>query len=253
MKNSLLENIINISMFGSRVRGDEDERSDCDVVVVVKDGSGTVPEQSLQDFLLPLIGSHASISWYGLRKMVKMFADGDLFAWHLYLESLPLAGFPHLSKSVGRPAGYTRAYRDIAELEEILVEVEWHLRRWPANAIYEAGILYVCARNIAMSASWHLSTPSFGRYSPYHLPSFQFPLPPRTYDIAMSCRMASQRGSPPPKEVDASWVLAVHADLVPWSAQIKTEVKNVIGRHSQLKKQPIPDQDRVRAQDPQPR
>jgi hypothetical protein len=219
----LPSSVVNISIFGSWVRKDNDERSDLDVLVTVLDGSGKTPERRIVDFVTPLIGGKPSISWYGIKKLREMFTQGDLFAWHLFLESKSVGPYPDLQSIFGRPANYATAMPDIMELYGILGEVSDELRKAPKNAVFEMGILYVCARNIAMSASSKLCpTPHFGRYSPFALP-MQFPLTADEYELAMSCRMASQRGWPPPT-IHVRQVEDMQQRLIAWSQLVLLEV-----------------------------
>jgi len=105
--------IKNVSIFGSATRNDLDELSDLDVLALVVDGGGTVPEQDILSLLPPESRPIASISWYGFRKMSAMFQSGHLFAWHLFTESKPIGGWDHITKVLGRPADYQTALDDI--------------------------------------------------------------------------------------------------------------------------------------------
>jgi hypothetical protein len=102
-----------------------------------------------------------------------MFKNGDLFAWHLALEAMPLfETFPILDM-LGEPAPYTETVADIASFHAVLNGIPRQLGANEFNAVYETGLIYVCVRNIAMAASWLLCPhPDFSRYSPFHL---QFP------------------------------------------------------------------------------
>ena len=156
-----------------------------------------------------------------------MFKQGDLFAWHLFLESKSLGPYGDLQSIFDKPAEYTTAAADIIELNDILTGVESELAKARKNSVFEMGVLYVCARNIAMSASSKLCpVPDFGRYSPFKLP-IPFPLTTDRYEMAMSCRMASQRGQPPPLiEVEA--VEEMQRELVGWSQLVLGEVLEVV-------------------------
>lgn len=227
MSLDLPSSVVNISIFGSWVRRDNDEHSDLDVLVTVLDGSGKTPEGEIAAFVRPLIGGEPSISWYGVKKLRAMFAQGDLFAWHLFLESKSVGPYPDLPSIFGRPANYATAQTDIMELNSILAEVSAELSKAPKNAVFEMGILYVCARNIAMSASSKLCpSPHFGRYSPFALP-IEFPLTDDEYDLAMSCRLASQRGHPPPL-IRPEEVEDMQERLLAWSEFVLREVSSVV-------------------------
>lgn len=222
MTTNLPSAILNISVFGSKSRNDDDADSDLDVLVVVSNGTGKTSPDLVRELVKHEFGEDPSLSWYGMRKFRALFESGDLFAWHLHLEARTLAG-KSFSTLVGAPSDYTTAHSDIKELREIARGVEQAVTACSANAVFELGILYVCARNIAMAASWHLAcTPSFGRYSPYDLP-VNFPIPIKTYETMIRCRMASQRGITPPK-VSVSQVLDAQRNILIWSHAVASAV-----------------------------
>jgi hypothetical protein len=172
-------------------------------LVVVRDGSGTTSERGIIEVVDSLLPKQPTISFYGERKIRALFEEGNLFAWHLFLEAREVPGLPEPIGILGRPNSYATASDDIDGLLAILEGVLPQIAIAPQNAVFEYGILYVCARNIAMSASWHLKArPDFGRYSPFGLPGpYRFPLSREHYDVGMKCRMASTRGEEPPRVV----------------------------------------------------
>ncbi len=226
--------ILNISLFGSRSREDDDEDSDLDVLVIVANGTGKTSPELVRASVKEQFGKDPSLSWYGLRKIDALFRSGDLFAWHLHLEARTLAG-TDLHAVLGVPEDYTTALSDINELRKIARRVERSIIACNANAVFEMGILYVCARNIAMAASWRLAArPSFGRYSPYSLP-IPFPIADDIYDVMMKCRMASQRGTALPT-VFAAEVLEVLRAILIWSEAVFSEVAKVEAEYEQIPK-----------------
>jgi Nucleotidyltransferase domain len=78
-------------VFGSIGRGDQDNLSDLDVLAVVKNGSGKIAESKIASYVPAQFGPlKLSISWYGGDRLRQMFRNGELFAWHLYRETIPL-------------------------------------------------------------------------------------------------------------------------------------------------------------------
>lgn len=220
------ESVTGIVVFGSYSRGDYDAQSDLDLLVVVKDGSGTTPERQIIEAIRSSLPKEPSVSFYGERKLQALFEEGNLFAWHLFLEARGVEWFPRPSAVLKRPNPYATSLEDIGGLVAILEGVSSQVARNPWNAVFESGILYVCARNIAMSASWHLKArPDFGRYSPFELPKeCRFPLSEEQYDLAMRCRMASTRGEAPPN-VTSRTVEAMSAELSPWAHAVADLVR----------------------------
>ncbi|MEQ5796265.1 nucleotidyltransferase domain-containing protein [Paracoccus sp. NFXS7] len=212
--------ILNISIFGSYGRGGHDAFSDLDVLVVCRDGAGTQSEGSVRAIVSPWFDQSPSISWYGNKKMEHFFEDGDLFAWHLYMESYALPGYLSISEMYGRPARYINCLDDIRGLHNILRSVPGHIAQSPHNVIYELGIAYVCLRNIAMTASSVLCEKVlFGRNSPFELPEIDPPVTKEDYSILAQCRHASTRGAEaPPLNIDVSAVLR---DSLTWAKAVE--------------------------------
>src|SRR5688572_12405205 len=51
MTTVLSKNVVSVRLFGSVARGDHDKLSDADILVVVEDRSGKVPEQKVKDYM----------------------------------------------------------------------------------------------------------------------------------------------------------------------------------------------------------
>ena len=233
----LPKNVIGVCIFGSMAREDDDDLSDADILVVVKNRSGKVPEQVVSDYVRPWVGRAPTISWYGRERLQAMFNSGHLFAWHLYRESRPLWGPANIEELFGRPAPYQDALLDISSFQTVMEGIPAAVRRCPRNAIYEMGLLYVCVRNIAMSASWHLcDEPDFTRYSPFNLDSRQFCVSRADYELTMSCRMASQRGLRPCDVVTSNKALELQEIFVLWSHGIGEDVEADVRQQSSKSK-----------------
>ncbi|MDB5694196.1 MAG: hypothetical protein JWO81_3259 [Alphaproteobacteria bacterium] len=220
--------LLGVYVFGSAARGDLDPCSDLDLLAVVEDGRGKVPSEAILAHVpAEFAGLEPSISWYGRRRLSHMFANGELFAWHLSRETIPLHEVEPVLASLGKPSPYSDGAADIASFEAIMAGIPAQLSTAPDNAIYELGLLYVCLRNICMAASWTLCpSPDFSRYSPFRLNGFdQAPIAIEDYELAMTCRMAGQRGLLPPGLVKPSRVAEIHASLAPWVAALRRRLE----------------------------
>lgn len=218
---------INISLFGSSARGGRDANSDLDILAVVEDGSGKQDESKLSDLVFELFGMKPSISWYGTQKMQRFFRNGDLFAWHLYLEAKPIFGFEPLENFYGQPREYRDAVQSIDELMNVFDSIPVSLETCPQSEKFEFGVAYVCLRNAAMAASWHLcQSPDFGRLSPYSIVNPGFPIQRDAYDKLALCRLAGQRGIKPPdtSSIDAVQLLEAGES---WMRNLRKEVVDV--------------------------
>lgn len=216
---------INISVFGSTARGSDDSNSDLDILAVVRDGAGTQSVTQIDQWALTEHRKKPSISWYGEKKVSHFFESGDLFAWHLFLESKPIMGFDGIPEIFGKPAPFRDAKNTIDELIEILEEIPCNLERSPQNSVFEAGVMYVCLRNIGMAASWHLSPKlDFSRDSPYTIPSNPLPIPLVTYERFALCRISGQRGRVAPDVSERELIRWLpHGSM--WAKNIRREIR----------------------------
>ncbi|WP_156377626.1 nucleotidyltransferase domain-containing protein [Sphingopyxis sp. Root1497] len=218
-----------VYVFGSVARGDRDLRSDLDLLAVVADGHGKVEEQQVYAHVPSELSElEPSISWYGARRLGEMFANGELFGWHLYQEAVPLFERRPIIAMLGKPSPYEDAVADVASFEKVLSRIPDQLDASPENSFYELGLVYVCLRNICMAASSKLcDRPDFSRYSPFRLTGIPpVPLSHDEYDLAMSCRMAGQRGFAPPAPFGPSLVGNIYARLAPWIAEIREKLES---------------------------
>ena len=215
-------------VFGSVARAQGDAQSDLDLLAIVADGCGKVDaEDVLAHVPQQMCNFDPSISWYGLNRIKEMYRNGDLFAWHLCHEALPLYDPECILDGLGKPASYCTAPEDVAFFEALLFSIPSNLKARPANVVYELGLVYVCLRNIGMAASGKIAgKPNFSRYSPYELPGMAPPPMARSdYDVAMACRMAGQRGIIPPGAPNAANIISLCSSLRPWIAEVRRRLE----------------------------
>jgi hypothetical protein len=151
-----------------------------------------------------------------------MFANGELFAWHLHRETIPLYDPDSFLTGLGKPAPYRDAVADTRSFQTVIKGIPTQVAANGYNAVYEAGLVYVCLRNIAMAASWVLCAfPDFTRYSPFKLTGVPTcPISRDEFAITMACRMAGQRCKTPPSGVDSTFVLDIYQKLSPWIEEL---------------------------------
>lgn len=219
---SLYADVSAIRLFGSAARGDADSHSDIDVLVVQRRRLPEVLRSKIQHELVPY-GDRVSISWYSESSITRIFDEGHLFATHLVKESVRLLGSSDFIDRLGVPRPYSDGLQDLEGFQMILEGVTPSLTATPKNAIFEAGLLYVCARNIAMIASAHLPAgPFFGRNSPFDLAKetgIKFPLTKHQHRSNMLARTAGQRGiGVVARETDVFYMAAALSD---WSHGVR--------------------------------
>lgn len=221
-----MNDLLALYIFGSLARGDSDSASDLDILAIY-DGE---PNEQLRARVFAVIDREMegtpTLAEYSADRMQVMFADGHLFAWHLFQEAKPLK-LPSLvissSYSFGRPGEYKTALADAARFTKLLASTQQEISRRPGSLVHEAGLAYLCLRNIAMSLSYlYLERVDFSRWSPLHLSqvlTVPAPCSHACYEQLIRARHASQRGAAPPiidklelsecLEKSASWAHAV--------------------------------------------
>lgn len=193
-------------VYGSTARGDALNSSDVDLLVVLEEKKGArIGEVSIPKTVIPL-GKKPDFSYYSLDRLRDMFNSGHLFAWHLYREARFLEVGDDYLAQLSKPNDYESFEEDVMPLIELLSSIEHELERSRENLIYEAGLVYVCARNIAMCSSYFApSGLSFSTYAPYLLgySDNRFPLPKERFEALRRARLAGTRGlEPSPLDVD---------------------------------------------------
>lgn len=226
--NTFSPHILSVRIFGSNARKDADSMSDTDILVIINDHSGKASDEEVLKCLPVVYLNNPNISWYGINRLSKMFQEGHLFAWHLFNESISLFDRNSTFAKLGKPAPYIEALEDIDSFIAVLEGIPESIQKTPSNLVYELGLLYVCLRNISMSASWYFSdTPDFHRYSPFSLDkaSVDFTFTKDEYRLCMLARMASQRGT------DYAEVISPHAGIslcnrmVLWAYNIRLNIQ----------------------------
>lgn len=199
-------------IFGSAARGEVSRTSDIDVLVVPL-GNGQSDYPSAWSVYSPAIIQH-------------YFESGRLFAWHLHLEAKCIhsaSPTPYLS-SLGTPAAYSSAVKDIDDLERMLCDSLNEIRTPTASMVYELGIAYTAIRDIAMAASWSLlGRPCFSRDAPFLLP-IPCPISRATYAGTMLARHSATRGSDRNIHAEEIAMALLESSILSWVKDIRRSV-----------------------------
>ena len=219
-----------IRLFGSTVRGDGDQHSDTDVLVAYKSRPDAREKDAVAFRIAEELGCKPDIAHYSVTRIMKFFASGDLFAWHLYQESRPIMlSDSDFVTSLSAPMPYISVERDMQSFISMLREIPQQLITAPNNYAYEAGLLYLTSRNIGMAASYGLGGKiDFSRLAALNISTkleVEFPFSQNEYATLISCRHASQRGAPIPS---CPPNLNRRANsLVEWSMRIVAAMKSM--------------------------
>lgn len=220
--NNNIENVNSIRIFGSNARGDSTTYSDYDVLVVLK--KSQIVTLDLEVKIKSLFDREISISWYSESRIKTMFEVGHLFAWHLYQESIPTLKNDFIEQ-LGKPNEYKFAEQDINSLLDILKPIQKSVIACPRNLIYEAGLLYVCIRNIAISALPIIHKQYlFGTNVPYKL---NLQMDRSKYELLLHARYASTRALVKPDlNIETFNLLFEEAEI--WALEQQESVKKII-------------------------
>jgi predicted nucleotidyltransferase len=194
-------NIFSLRLFGSTFRGDSDAGSDLDILVVT-DNQKIALHEVKRYFSQQ---KNVDFSIYSRERIIEMFKEGHLFAWHLYLESAPVTKKfeDKWFSDLGRPSEYKYAYSDLTQFLILLEEAISSIRSG-SNYVFEAGICHVGLRNCSMIISYITTgIPNFSRYSVLELSEvLKLQMKRDYYDNFLRCRRISARGNfeiPPSK------------------------------------------------------
>lgn len=215
-----IQNVETLRLFGSYARCEESEFSDYDILVVLNQSQ--IINEDLIGQITQLFGREISISWYSKRRIELLFRMGHLFAWHLYLESKTFNNESDFITNLGAPKPYNYSLQDVWSLLEILKPIKHEILNNPRNIIYEMGIAYVCARNIAICALPKLQN----RYSFSVKAAFDLNLgiSEADFDLMLKCRYASSRGLPSPK-VNIDYCINLYELILKWGTNLLQEIK----------------------------
>ena len=145
------------------------------------------------------LGGDPDVAVYGASRLRELYADGELFAWHLHAESecLHTVRDRPLLLELGTPRPYDHAARDLRSLRAVLLEID---QSCPATEVYDAGLLFVVVRNVGVVVTAVCErVPDFSHRSwirASQLLGVDLPLTRAEYDGFRSCRRAAS--GPPP-------------------------------------------------------
>ena len=215
-----------LRLFGSVARGESDGWSDKDLLIVVPCESSVGSVRSMLDELWT---TKIDISVYTEHRYRQMHAEGHLFAWHIFKESRPatLEGLASetydLITRLGTPSTYRGSRVDAQALIDMLQHCAEGLGTEEASEVFEAGVLYVISRNLAIIASWELGCLSFSVSAPFlvgKMLGYPYPLDEATYLLLRQSRKATTSGTTPPaisRVAVLTWLQQVHD----WAASLR--------------------------------
>ena len=218
--------VSSLRLFGSTARGESDNWSDNDLLIVIPCESSM---GRIQEVVSELSEAKNDISVYTERRYRQMHAEGHLFTWHIFKESrsVALEGLvsqtPDLITQLGAPSAYHGSRVDAQALIAMLAHCAEGLGSEDASEVFEAGILYVISRNLSIIASWRLGCLSFSVRVPFLIGKMlghPYPLDEATYLLLRQSRKATASGATPPS-ISRATALTWLQQVNDWAARLR--------------------------------
>lgn len=160
------ENIREIYLFGSVAREEQDEYSDIDILIVIDDCS---EEEYIKFKDKCACSLKVPVSWlsvYRNNKIVKMYASGSYFLWHIKKEGKALYSRDgELGNLLLTLPRYANVEGDLKEYDEILTDIKCELENELISVNYELAVLASLVRNTCIAISYLNQRLDFGRNS----------------------------------------------------------------------------------------
>ena len=151
----LQDNIREIYLFGSVARGDQDEQSDVDILIVIDDCSEDDYIKYKKEYASILQIPVSWISLYREKKILKMHEKGSYFLWHLKQEGKILYRRENeLDKLFSTLPRYRSMKEDIKEYQQILDDVKEERHNVYLCIEYELSVLASLVRNTCIMLSY---------------------------------------------------------------------------------------------------
>ncbi len=177
-------------VFGSLVNGDFDTGSDVDVLVISDNENISCPDEW---------------SVYTEGGIKTLYEKGSLFAWHLYLDAVPVSKEAienDFLRNIGKPAEHNNAYQEVIELNQVATSSLSELEGTNASIVFELGLIGLAIRDIAMTTSLKINGRlCFSKYAPFDLGRLSLPLSKEFYFQLVQCRRATIRCEVEPKNL----------------------------------------------------
>ena len=196
-------------LYGSRARGDSDELSDTDLLVVSDDPSDERPT-------LAPITTNASVSSYSWGEITGMASYGSLFLYHVGTEGKPVyessAAAGRLEALLGTIGPYRGAARDVTAFRTVLNDVRDSLDSGEAALVFELSVLATVFRHASVLGCYIAHSPCFARtqsvarlISMWNLPKEWATEFASVYQYRMYAARRVRRVDPPSSDLAYRW------------------------------------------------
>lgn len=176
---------MNLYVFGSFCRGEIDQYSDIDLLIIKKQNE-ILPRFDLDKY-----------SIYNLDRIQILWKEGNPFAWHLFLESKFIFSNDSIDvlKNLGEPNIYSNHINDMDKFLKLFHDSKLSLVSTKNSIDFDLSMIFLSIRNFASCYSLgHLKKPNFSRNSAIELGNDSIKLSDDCYSILLKSRILSTRG-----------------------------------------------------------
>ena len=172
----------NIYIFGSTVRGEVDQYSDVDLLLITDEKTSDIDPNKY--------------SIYKPSRVKEMFVEGNPFAWHLYYESkLVYSSDKDFLSTLGIPSLYKDCKLDLMKFKKLFDDSIDSLKTNEYSVTFDLAMIFLAIRNFATCYTLGCyKKPIFSRQSFEKLTDFPLVLDIRLKEMLMMSRISSTRG-----------------------------------------------------------
>lgn len=149
------DNIREIYLFGSVARGDDDDASDIDILIII-DNCSEEDYLKYKNYFSKLLEVPVSwISLYRYDKILSMYENGSYFLWHIKVEGKKLYSKNNeLSGLLENLPRYHGMVNDIKEYTQILEDIHSEMKNKYICVEYELSVMASLVRNTCIMLSY---------------------------------------------------------------------------------------------------
>jgi len=174
-----------IYIFGSVVRGEIDNYSDVDLLILKE-----------KDELLSEIDSE-QYSIYTYQRISEIWNEGNPFSWHLYVESKCVFSNNNVSflKSLGTPGKYNNLLNDLDKFKSLYESSKTSILEENYSVDFDLSMIFLSIRNFATCfALGFLDKHEFSRDSAIRLGRYSLQIDHSVYETLKKSRLLATRG-----------------------------------------------------------
>lgn len=174
-----------IYAFGSITRGEIDNSSDVDLLIL-KDISEEILDFDKEQF-----------SIYTYQRILELWKEGNPFSWHLHIESKCIYSnnqHPYL-ESLGQPNEYNNLINDLKKFNKLFIDSKKSIEQNDYSNDFDLSMIFLSIRNFASCFSLgYLKKYEFSRDSALKIGSYSIQINEKTYNRLRQARLLATRG-----------------------------------------------------------